>query len=162
MYEKKRIELTTKSYVPNGVSGADKACQAEFGVKGGTWKALIVGGGRIATVAPYTGNGGTDWVIQKYTEYYNNSGRLIWTTEDIPLIGVRDGARVPLAYPAFANEFGYPWAGYKDDWTTNTAQICEGWSSTGKGGGGFAYNTLLPTGAVEPCSSAEPYVCVEQ
>lgn len=162
VFQKKRIELTTKSYVPNGIAGADAACQAELGTKGGTWRALIVGGSRTATLAPYAGNGRSDWVIQKYTEYYNAAGRLIWTTLDIPLLGVRDGARVPLAYPAFEKEFAYPWAGYEEDWTTDTQQNCDGWASTSQDGGGFAYNTLLPTGALELCTSSEPYVCVEQ
>lgn len=137
-------------------------CQTEFASKGGTWKALIVGGGRVATITPYTGSGRSNWVIQKYTEYYNGAGRLIWTTEDVPLIGVRNGALAELAYPAFADEYGYPWAGYEEDWTTDPQQNCEGWSSTSSTGGGFAYNDLRPTGAVELCSSAERYVCVEQ
>lgn len=162
VYQQKRIDLTEKRYVPSGVSGADEACQTEFGADGGTWKALIVGGGRIATLAPYRGTGRADWVIGKFTEYYNRSGRLIWTTEDIPLLGVRDGGRVDLAYPAFADEYGYPWAGYEEDWTTDSEQNCDGWSSRSQSGGGFAYSSLLPTGALELCSSAQRYVCVEQ
>lgn len=57
VFKVERIAVTTNGYEPDGIAGADAACQSEFGALSGVWKALIVGGTRVATVTPYEGSG---------------------------------------------------------------------------------------------------------
>ncbi len=59
--------------------------------KNGVEKALLVGATRRATVAPFAGDQQLDWVIRKYTYYYNSNNQLLWRTDGIALLGVRDG-----------------------------------------------------------------------
>jgi hypothetical protein len=101
-YEKKVIKPTNQFYSTNmgGPAGADGICQGEFGPG---WKALLVGGSRRATVTPLKGDGATDWVIQKYTYYYNLSGQMLWRTDDIPLLGVHAGQRQAIYADVFTN-----------------------------------------------------------
>lgn len=121
-YQQKQILVTSNGYgLGDGMAGADTYCQSQFGERGSTWKALMVGGGRTATVTPNAGDGQEDWVVHPYTEYYNWEGRLSWVTHDVALLGVRDGQRVDLLQPA-TEPYAYPWSGYADDWTTVSDQ----------------------------------------
>lgn len=102
-YEKKYLRTTNTSYVAGsigGIAGADAKCAAEFG---NGWKALIVGTGRRATVTPLVGDGAKDWVIHKYTHYYSYyADALLWRTDALPLLGVRNGKRENVYVDAFA------------------------------------------------------------
>ena len=117
-YEKKLIKRTADTYSTNlgGIAGADGICQKEFGA---SWKALLAGDTRRATRTPLKGDDPLNWVIAKYTHYYNASGQLIWRTDDLPLLGVRDGMRLNLYADAFDGSSGnYAWSGFAADWTT--------------------------------------------
>lgn len=166
-YEKKLIRPTQQTYSGNlgGPVGADQICQREFG--GAAWKALIVGGARRATRSPLRGDDQADWVIQKYTYYYNSSDKQIWRTDAVALLGVRDGSRLTIYNDAF-DVTQYPWGGYDTDWTTQPEQdsatggTCQGWTSNDVNhGGGFPIADLT-RGAGEPCSKLMPLLCVQQ
>lgn len=162
-YEKKLIRETSMFYSTNlgGIAGADAKCQAELGTG---WKAFLVGGSRRATVTPYVGDGQLDWVIKKYTHYYNVHDQLIWRTDEIPLLGVRAGARLNLYAPVWDNT-NYPWAGWAADWTTlpdsGTTGTCAGWTAPPSGYGSFILQDLA-TNASELCGSSSIILCVQQ
>jgi hypothetical protein len=150
-----------------GPSGADSICQAEFGSR---WKALIVGGGRRATLTPNTGDGQVDWVVQKYTHYYNGRDEFTWRTDGSALLGVSDKQRLNLYADAFFELVFYPWGGYDDGWVEVARNLepglqsgtCLGWSSdVGSEPGTFALSDLR-MGRQEPCSGTQPLLCVEQ
>jgi hypothetical protein len=128
--------------------------------------ALIVGGGRRATKTAFLGDGATDWVIHKYTHYYNFENKLLWRTDQVPLLGVRDGMRVNVYSDAFQVVSEYPWSGWRADWTTFDDDVgsqgtCGGWTSTTKQAGSFAFANLMPA-ASESCSTASFLLCAEQ
>ncbi len=164
-YGVKQISITSLPYVPGGgVAGADAHCQAEFGEDGTLWKALLVGGGRVATSTPNLGDGQSDWVVHPYTRYYNWEGRLLWVTEEIALLGVRGGQRVEMEQAAWSHDSGsyYPWSGYANDWTTRDGEHCNGWTSNDDElWGAFAFQDLTHA-ALEPCDRAQFLMCVEQ
>ncbi|MEP6654806.1 MAG: DUF1554 domain-containing protein [Myxococcales bacterium] len=170
-YEKKFIKQTRDSYKTNlgGIAGADAICVTEFG---SGWKALLVGGSRRATVTPFAADGQQDWVIKKYTHYYNASDQLLWRTDTIPLLGVRDGMRMNLYALAYQSTT-YPWSGFAADWTTlddipaMLQGTCQGWTFNGTGGTGddghatFCDSDLRPL-ASELCGSSSFILCVQQ
>ena len=164
-YEKKVGKLTSTRYSTNlgGIAGADSKCQTEYGAG---WKALLVGGTRRATVTPFLGDGQLDWVIKKYTHYYNVQNQLVWRTDAIALLGVRSGARTDL-YATFFDDGTYPWSGYDADWTTipdsDNGGTCGGWTAVTTGGASFVTSDLA-TVSVELCGSAtlNYILCVQQ
>jgi hypothetical protein len=167
-YEKKLLRITQGGYSGNlgGPQGADQICQAAIG---NGWKALIVGGGRRATVTPLKGDAQNDWVIRKYTYYYNDSDQFVWRTDSVALLGVRDGQRMNLYADAFDGSSGkYPWGGYDNNWvevpendTAGTeAGTCYGWTTV-VANGTFPLADLT-MGRYEPCTSAVPLLCVQQ
>jgi hypothetical protein len=167
-YQKKLIRETSALYTGDlgGAAGADRFCQEELG---SGWKALIVGGGRRATVTPLQGDGQIDWVISKYTHYYNASDQLLWRTDETPLLGVSNGQRMNTYAPAFFN-FSYPWGGYDSSWVEVTrndtigqlAGTCLGWSTTDRQENGTFPFPDLTIGDQEPCSELQPLLCVQQ
>jgi len=165
-YEKKFLRTTYNGYMAGslgGIAGADAKCVVEFG---DGWKALLVGAARRATVTPFLGDGPKDWVIRKYTHYYSyHEKKLVWRTDDVPLLGVRDGKRVNVYADAFAGG-DYPWSGWNADWTTfpdNTPNqgTCASWTSTSAGWASFVGGDLMPA-ASEECGSTSHILCVEQ
>lgn len=164
-FEEKQVLMSSTPFAPvGGIPAADAHCATEFGDSASTWKALLVGGGRVASATPFTGDGQVDWVLAPYTKYYNWEGRLMWTTDDVALFGVAYGQRVQLDQPAWGNgsPATYPWSGYADDWTTIEDETCNGWrSNSGADRGAFAFDDLTYA-EVEPCSFNQPLMCVEQ
>jgi cysteine-rich repeat protein len=164
-YERKVIKATSSSYQTNfgGPAGGDALCAQEFGEG---WKALLVGGPRRASKTPFKGDG-QDWVIAKYTHYFNYDGKLIWRTDNVPLLGVRDGKRSNLYAPAY-DGFNYPWSGWASDWTTlpddagPSEGTCRGWTDSSPDNHGGFTGTELVTLESEPCGSSAPLLCVEQ
>jgi len=166
-YEKKFIRLSVNEYATGlgGPTGADQKCQLEFD---GSYKALVVGGGRRATVTPFVGDGQQDWVIRKYTHYYNALDDLVWRTDDVALLGVRDGGRQDL-YAIPFGDMEYPWGGWNSDWTTLQdvdapgmfEGTCNGWTSNLEGWGSFVFNDLT-LAASEPCGRSSHVICVQQ
>ena len=166
-YEKKLIRRTNSFYSTNlgGPSGADAICQAEFG---SAWKALIVGGSRRATVTPLAGDGQQDWVIQKYTHYYNYLDQFIWRTDDLALLGVRNGQRLTIYANPFDLSGSYPWTGWENDWTTvaedpNISRgTCLGWTSVDPAWRASFCMPDLTHGATELCGGSSFILCVQQ
>lgn len=166
-YEKKYIRATLGRWPAGalgGIAGADAKCVAEIGPG---WKALLVGGTRRATKTPFLGDDSVDWVIRKYTHYYSYPpNKLIWRTDELALLGVRDGKRVNLYADAFNAVSEYPWSGWRADWTTfdddvNNQGTCSGWTSTTKASASFAFADLTPA-LSESCSTSSFILCVEQ
>lgn len=165
-YQSKRVLITPNMWSPGGgITSADAYCNDQLGNEESAWKALLTGGGRVATVTPFAGDGQADWVLQPFTEYYNWEGRLMWATDDVALLGVRDGVRVELDAPAWdvsSPSTVYPWSGYADDWKTVPDETCNGWLSTDSTAyGAFAFDDLTYANT-EPCAWGLPLMCVEQ
>jgi len=137
---------------------------------GAGWKALLVGGGRRATVTPLKGDGQLDWVIKPYTHYFNENDVLIWTTDDVPLLGVRGGQRMNIYADAFFRLDHYPWGGYDSNWVevprnvsdTDRSGNCLGWTTVAPNEIGTFPLSDLTKGATEPCGGAKPVLCVQQ
>ena len=78
-------------------------------------------------------------------------------------------ARLEIYADLFAASGNYPWSGFKADWTTYDDAVsattyqgtCNGWTSTSRGYGSFAFATLMP-GASEQCGASSFLLCVEQ
>ncbi|MDP9152245.1 MAG: DUF1554 domain-containing protein [Myxococcota bacterium] len=166
-YTKKSINATSAFGSGNlgGPSGADTSCQTQFGAG---WKALVVGGTRRATLTPFVGDGAQDWVLQKYTYYYNAQSQLIWRTDSVPLLGVSGGARQPLSASVYdASAFIYAWSGWQTDWTTvpdmpaSALGTCIGWTSASSSDWGqFVTADLTP--ANDACATTYRILCVQQ
>jgi hypothetical protein len=166
-FEKKYVRATSERYsgALGGPSGADAICVEEFG---DGWKALLSGGTRRATVTPNEGDATTDWVVQPYTHYYNWDEALIWRTDDVPLLGVRDGERQNLYAPLFDESSGYyAWSGFRADWTTveddeeQAVGNCLGWTDEGTAFGTFI-KPELDEWFSDYCGSKWGLLCVEQ
>jgi hypothetical protein len=164
-YEKRFIYRTNQTYATNmgGISGADGICVAEFGAQ---FKALLVGGSRRATVTPLVGDGQQDWVIHKYTHYYNASDQLIWRTDGIALLGVREGQRMNLYASVYDAGAGiYAWGGYSSDWATLADKTCSGWTLGTMAGDPFSAAFSLDDltyGNLEPCGRSQYVLCTQQ
>ena len=168
----KRIVITPTrtSALLGGVAGADAKCAAG---NGSLYKALLVDGvTRVATITPFEDNAAKDWVLKPYTRYVNKSGKLIWTTTEMPLLGVKGGAKYDWLAPIDEGPFdGYNsgWAGLARDWTTSTTGTCNGWTSRSPD---LRTETLLTTrtdaaglpsnGGTSACSNIANIICVEQ
>jgi hypothetical protein len=150
-----------------GISGADAHCADAFG---SGWKALLVGGSRRATVTPFLADGQQDWVIHRYTHYYNAEDQLVWRTDGVPLLAVRNGRRENIFAPLFDNASGiYAWSGYELDWRTQpddplTARgTCQGWTSSDRTLNGTFTLQDLSGYAYQLCGvELEKLLCVEQ
>ncbi|MEM6291096.1 MAG: DUF1554 domain-containing protein [Myxococcota bacterium] len=150
----------------------DQGCQ-DSGLPG--YRAMFADGvARRASQTPNTGDGQIDWVLQPWTRYVNNLGGVVWTTDDVALLGVDDGAAVALDAPidtTGAFGVGSVVTGMTQGWVAHPAgSMCNGNSSTSPGnfrpaadasatvnGGYLADNA----GAVN-CMVALKYYCVEQ
>lgn len=169
-YEKKFIEATPDNtlYSTNlgGIAGADAKCVQWFGAE---YKALLVGATRRATVTPFKGDQQLDWVLAKYRYYYSHQNILIWRTDEVPLIGVRDGKRLDTYADACPSTGSYPWSGYAIDWTTyddSTSETtyqgtCNSWTSDTTGAGSFV-GPDLKSSASELCGARSFILCVQQ
>jgi hypothetical protein len=167
-YEKKYLRLTSNGFTGNlgGIKGADDTCQRELGAAGGAWKALLVGGTRRATKTPLKGDDQAEWVIRKFTHYYNDSNELVWRTDGEAMLAVRNGQRMN-PYAKVAGR--YSWGGFNSDWTTfadapaEARGTCQGWTSASRDfWGDFFFFEDLTHAASEPCSTEMPLLCVEQ
>lgn len=130
--------ITTGAFVdggnlgPNPVAAADGACESGYRAM------FVVPGLRVATTEPYGTAGSTDWVLSPYTAYVNYEGAEVWTTDETPLLGVREGTQqdllAPLTDENSQNLFDYQIAtGLSPDWTASNANTCNGWTSSSDG-----------------------------
>lgn len=175
--EERRIELgefvLVGNFGANPVAFADSLCQPGYSAM------FAFPGVREAALNPYDPTGSIDWVLQPYTAYVGEQEEVVWITDDVPLLGVRDGAQQGLlaGITALCPEgnfclHGRPLTGLDTDWTTSTTEDCDGWTSSTdtdsarRGAAGstvtYLYDSALTTGCdFGPLSSTDIY-CVEQ
>ena len=112
---------------PNPVEVADDMCPAGYAAM------FSYTDVRRASLSPWMGDGRIDWVLDPYTAYTNDDGELVWVTDETPLLGVRDGAPVPLenpfSYLCDTCAAAFTITGMQNDWTNIGADNCNGWSS---------------------------------
>lgn len=141
-------------------AGADTLCMSDPKYPGsGTFRAMLVDGvNRIATmVGPSSSAGQYNWVFKPNTNYY-----YIDALNTIQPVFTSNSAGLSMTVPPFGN-FGsstyWFWSGMNADWTVATSN-CTQWTTTagngtyalGGNGGAYSYS----------CSSAVPFLCVEQ
>jgi hypothetical protein len=139
----------------------DPFCNTQFGLD---YKALLVDGvTRVASKSPYAGDGQVDWVLKPYTRYVNAAGSLIWTTDNVALIGVRNGKPAATSGTFGGGGSDFAWAGFETDWTTSTL-TCGRWNVSSGGGGttiGLGFIGAVVTG-VSDCANPNFVLCIEQ
>jgi hypothetical protein len=136
---------------------------------GNTFKALQVGGGiligmeRTASKTPFLGDGQVDWVLKPYTRYLNVAGDLVWTTDGVSLLGVRNGNAAPLINPLVPGAVASDtvWAGFTDNWTTSSF-TCTNWSQTSGQGTTLSLSSQVIRTAVIDCTNSLRLLCIEQ
>ncbi len=95
---------------------------------------FAIAGEREVTSTPYAADNIVDWPVKPYTAYTTTSGTLMWITDELPLLGVRHGVPdeleqnllPPCAGTCITNLMV---SGLRNDWTTATANTCNGWTS---------------------------------
>lgn len=146
-----------------GLAGADSLCST--GCEG-EYKAMLVGGGRVASAVPYTGEGRADWVLKPYTAYYRKGGPVVFVTGKEQLLGVIGGADAPLS-SSIGVLAGPVWTGLKNDWTS-AGNTCLGWSASdpnnfGNVGDGLATTNGKYINAGEKhCGNMATIYCAQQ
>jgi Protein of unknown function (DUF1554) len=154
-------EAFTISGEISGVEDADIICETYVG---SAYRALIVDGQtRVASTTSYHGDGQVGWVLLPYTRYVNAAGNLVWVTDSVALLGVRNGTTSPLLEPVVAGQFSVAWGGYEADWTTSTDN-CRRWSSGDKADSSAVLRLDSPTVEIQraECDRPLPLLCAER
>ena len=131
--------ITFGQAVPNGDFGPDPVEYADSTCPDGYAAMFSFASVRRASLSPWAGDGQNDWVLQPYTAYTNDDGEIVWITDEIALLGVRDGMPMPLENPIEDQVCGMTCpildtvSGMADDWTNLGDNICIGWSSASSG-----------------------------
>ena len=160
----KITEKTIRATEPTDLSGIEDADLVCENYVGSNYRALLVDGTtRVASETPYRGDGEVDWVLLPYTRYVNESGSLVWVTDSVPLLAVRNGQVSPLLNPILPGPYSLAWGGYDRDWTTS-ADTCERWFSTDKADSGAVVRLDLQTWEIDSaeCDLRRPMLCVER
>lgn len=161
------IFLTSSAYTGNlgGASGADTKCNAAGNKpNGGTYKAILAGGGRTACTTANCGGGPgehTDWALLPNQKYIQTGGATIGTTT----------ANAIFTFPltnAFDTSSNSPWTGLTTTWLTGSN--CSNWASTsGNGVAGLSNSASSTTldagfggGTGLSCASLYRIYCAEQ
>jgi hypothetical protein len=155
----------------NPVAFADSTCTAGY-------KAMFAYPNvREATTVGLAFVGSTDWVVQPYTAYVRESdGALIWITDDVPLLGVRGGAQVPLDAAILDPSCGQFCVAFREitgldtDWTSAASDTCSLWTSASAAnsattGNPYTQSQFLDNGQSYPCddlNGVSQMYCVEQ
>jgi len=139
----------------------DAMCKGTFGA--GYLGLVVDGVTRIASQTPYEGDGQLNWILRPYTRYINDTGTLVWTTDGVSLLGVRNGMSAPLINTLASSGTDFAWLGINDDWTTSTSS-CNQWTKSDASAVGTglrltanAIQTMLAT-----CDMPGRVICVEQ
>lgn len=166
--------------VPDGSFGANPVAFADSTCEPGYKAMFAFGAQRQATTTPWASEGSIDWPVQPWTAYETNQGELVWVTDDVALIGVRDGGHQDvLANMGSGGCFGNPpicffysmLSGMEANGTTVQSNTCNGWVSASENNlasvGSFATGEYL-TGTIE-CTfggdlllNSYAFLCVEQ
>ena len=162
-------QIVISSQMPNGSFGganpvdfADSHCPAGY-------KALFAFGNlRRATTVGNEVTNPVDWVLAPYTYYYNSQSNPVWLTDDVALLGVRDGAFVGLENPIRPLVTENSISGLTADWTTLGSDNCNGWTNLNSGsnksvGWTFADDiSFIVDATLSSCSASAVLYCVEQ
>jgi hypothetical protein len=157
------IETVEDEPIETVIEYLDRRCTKHFGDE---YRVMMVfGGERVASASPNQGDDQVNWVLQPFTRYINTNGELIWETDDVPLLGVRDGEAVDLV-----NTIGITngvRTGMNEDWTTHP-DSCEGWSTNSSdldkqpiGNSGYTHRSFLFI-IMNHCGFSRFHYCVEQ
>jgi len=139
----------------------DAMCHGTFSA---SYLGLVVDGTtRIATRTPFKGDGQLNWILRPYTRYVNSAGELIWTTDAVNLLGVRNGQPAPLLNPLVPSGTDFAWLGTKDDWTASSSN-CVAWTrrDASANGTGLRLTATLIQPMLVTCNSPGRIICVEQ
>ncbi len=90
---------------------------------------FVLPGVRVASETAYLGDGQVDWVLQPWTQYVNDDGDEVWTTDDVALLGVSGGQAVDLLAPIAAGPVNYPVRSGLDQAWRISVYDCKGWTS---------------------------------
>ncbi len=126
---------------------------------------------RRATMAPNAVVDPIDWVLHPFTAYENAAGEVLWVTDTVPLLGVRNGVSASLVHSIVPFEGNPPGVltGMNNDWTSPPQADCAGWSSDSANAlhsagipwivdaGGY-----LDNGGVSPCNLFSRVYCVHE
>ncbi|WP_232369463.1 DUF1554 domain-containing protein [Leptospira abararensis] len=160
-----RIFLSNSGYAPNPGSAVsfDTLCSTDGNYPGtGTYKAMVVDGvTRRASVSANLGDGQINWIFAPNRAYYQPEGTIGTTSSG--------GLFISTLTTRFSANSKY-WTGLNADWTTNTSNTCNQWSSNLgtyngiMGQGNSTSVTVITTGwAPEPCNAnIQQLICVEQ
>jgi hypothetical protein len=116
----------------NPVAFADSKCEPGYEAM------FAYATNRVATTTAWQSEGAVDWPVQPWTAYETMEGELVWVTDEVAQIGVRDGAHVDvLANMGGGGCFGNPpicffysmVTGMNADGTTLISNTCNGWTS---------------------------------
>ncbi len=162
-----RILVTSADYngALGGVSGADAKCVMDaanpMGPGNGSWKALLVGGGRVACSTAYCSGGSAeniDWVLKPNTYYIRPDGSAIGNTDPAGIFVF------PLNSPIADLTTTFAWTGLAFDWKIGTT--CSGWtdntSITGDKGQVDKNDAQAIHFASATCGTSQRLYCVEQ
>ena len=152
---------STANFGADPVAHADALCNF-------TEKALFVNKlVRRATTVPNQVVDPIDWVLSPYTYYYNDQNQPVWLTDEVALLGVREGAFTALENYIKFTDLVFV-SGLHGDWTA-TNETCNSWVSTtaaisaAAGLAGAITTDFLEDEPVDaPCSTTLNVYCVEQ
>ncbi|MCA9696573.1 MAG: DUF1554 domain-containing protein, partial [Myxococcales bacterium] len=127
-------EIRTSSLLEDGHFGNNPVAYADSLCMPGYKAMFAYESMRRGTTTPWESVGAVDWPVQPYTHYVNSGGMTVWITDDIALLGVRDGAHVDFENPIFQGGcnpicFFKSWiSGIKPDGTNLSGDNCNGWT----------------------------------
>jgi len=161
---KKQIALST-SFGTGGDLGANPVGFADALCLNGYKAMFAFDLVRRATTSPNASVEPIDWPVSAYTYYYNANDEPVFVTDDVPLIGIRNGSFESLE-TAVSPISEFVLTGVNTDYTTLTADNCNGWGSvTGDTVAGFAFETgtgFINTDQTVPvCDDGFSFYCVE-
>ncbi|HMV37269.1 MAG TPA: DUF1554 domain-containing protein [Turneriella sp.] len=148
-----------------GAAGADIICLSDtanpMGADNGSWKALIVGGGRRACSTPYCSGGAAeniDWALKPNTNYVRPNGLVIGNTDPAGLLVFPLNSAISDLTTTFA------WTGLAGDWMTGST--CTDWgngtSGSGDRGGVDKNDPQAINIGIDTCGTSQRLYCVEQ
>ncbi len=149
----------------NPVASADARCLA------GEVALFAYPNVREAALDPFDTSRSLDWVLLPFTAYTNDVGDLVWITDDVALLGVRDGGQQPLLAaiePCVDPCLQRNVSGLADGWLTRITNTCSLWTDGSIGdarvGDPYATEGFLDSGESRGCDdfSRVGVYCVEQ
>ena len=124
----KHIVASPGTPLAGGDLGSDPVATADSRCPSGYKAMFAYGTVRRAGTQPFDTTHSIDWPIQPYTYYVNTYENLVWITDEVALLGVRDGHFVGLVTAILQGTDCFV-SNIAVDGTTLNANNCAGWSS---------------------------------